>query len=276
VNDYNGYPAIAMGTNKYFNLPSSSNWGSTLFFVTKPTSSSNGVLIDLGNGNLSNNITASSAGTTATFTIVLGSTAQSVSSSSALTLGQYQSLSTRQATTTSGNGYIYTNGVQVATGAMNPANLINRTVNHIGTDYSSSANFYNGNLLEVLLYNNNGYNDGPDLYLSTRYQLPSAAPSAPIISVPTGTLAGPTQVAISTPADCTCRITLDGSTPSSTSPLYSGPINIYYSQNLKAIALKNGLSSSVSSASYTLDSTQWPAPNPSDTTPLQVNVQGPN
>jgi hypothetical protein len=238
--------------------------------------------MDLGNGSVSDNITASAAAPAATFTIVHGSTSAALTGSSALTQGNYQllTMSLNEGGFESNTGRIYTNCVQQTSGTLNTTNNITRTVNHIGTDYSASANFYTGGLLEVMVFSKRiGFGttgNQPNPYLLARYQPLTVVPAAPIISVPSGTLSGPTQVAIATPADCICRYTTDGSTPSSSSPLYQGPINVYYSQTIKAIAIKNGLSSSVSSATYTLDSTQWPAPNPSDTTPLQVNVQAPS
>jgi hypothetical protein len=44
---------------------------------------------------------------------------------------------------------------------------------------------------------------------------------------------------------------------------------------LKAISVKNGISSSVSSATYTLDSATWPAPDAGDPTVLNLNIQVP-
>ena len=69
---------------------------------------------------------------------------------------------------------------------------------------------------------------------------------------------------------------LDGTNPSpSTSPLYQGPINISFSQTLKAIAVVSGVRSAVTTAIYNLDSTKWSAPNPDTTPPLQLNLQLP-
>jgi hypothetical protein len=278
-NDCNGYPGINFGGSQFFNLPSDFAAFSypALYFAAKPTNTSTGVLVDLGSGSVSDNVTGSSNGSASTFTINQGSSASSITASSALTLGQYQSIGMMLPDSGSGIGQIYVNGVQTGSGSLNTANNITRSNNHIGTDYSGSANYYSGGLLEVLAYGN-GSSD-PDIvnaYFLNRYQMLNVIPAAPIISVPTGTLAGATQVAIATPPDCTCYLTQDGSTPSSSSPQYNGPITIYYSQTLKAISIKSGMSSSVASATYTLDSTQWPAPNPSDTTPLQVNIQSPN
>ncbi len=275
-NDYNGFNSVALSTNQYFNLPSDfadipNSW---FYFVTKPTSSSNGVLIDLGNGSASDNVTVSLSSSTPTFTVYTGSSPSSLSASGALTQGQYQVLETCRPF-----GTIYVNSNWVVGGILSAPNNVTRTVNHIGTDYSGTANFYNGGFLEVLGFNGvfgSPSGDPVNVYLQARYQLLSPVPSTPIISVGTATLAGPTQVAIATTPDCTCRFTTDGSTPGSGSPLYTGPMNIYYSQTLNAIAMKNGLSSSVATATYTLDSSQWPAPNSGDMTPLQVNVQAPS
>jgi hypothetical protein len=181
----------------------------------------------------------------------------------------------------SGSGQIITNGTVVGTGSIGTPDNVTRAVNHIGSDYSGSANFYQGNFLEILAFGNSasstGFLDPVELYMHSRYQPLSSTPAAPVISVASGTLPGPTQVAIATAPDCTCRYTTDGSTPTlSSSPLYNGPINVYFSQTLNAISVKNGMSSSVSTAVYLLDSNQWPAPNPSDNTPLQVNVQSPS
>jgi Chitobiase/beta-hexosaminidase C-terminal domain len=283
LDECNGYSAITTGSNAFFNLPSdfSSLPNPWFFFATKPTSTSNGVLLDLGNGSSSDNVTTSSAGSTANFSVTTSGGTNSVSASSALTLGQYQVL--ESAEFNSNYAQILVNDVQAANNLFSfaPA-TVTRTVNHIGTDYSGSANFYSGGFLEILALSDVGLTgsvinlDQVAAYMQSRYQISSTIPAAPIISVGSGTLSGPTQVAIATPADCICRYTTDGSTPSSTSPLYSGPINVFYSQTLNAIALKSGgQSSTVSSASYLLDSTQWPAPNPADTTPLQVNVQSP-
>ncbi len=281
ANDYNGYSTIATTTSKYFNLLSGfSNIPNPIFyFATKPTSTSNGVLIDLGNGSASNNVTASTASPAATLKIYQGSTPSSMTASSGFTNGQYQVISMAQLAA-SGQPHIYIDGLAVSTtGTPTTANSVTRSQNHIGTDSSTAANFYDGKLLEIIGLNGSipggmGSNQ-IDSYLAARYQTAAQIPSAPVISVPTGTLTGPTQVAIAVPADCVCKYTLDGTTPSTGSLLYDGPLNIYYSQTLKAIAIKNDQTSSVASEAYTLDSNQWPAPDAMDNTALQVNVQLP-
>jgi hypothetical protein len=98
----------------------------------------------------------------------------------------------------------------------------------------------------------------------------------PIISVPSGTLDSPTQVAIAGVTGSTVYLTLDGvTTPTTSSPVYVRPIRVNYSLTIKAIALLGGVSSTVSSATYTLNSVRWPAPNPADASSLKINLQLP-
>jgi hypothetical protein len=269
--DYNDFASVTTGSGSFFNLSSGfSNLNPTVYFVTKPLGTTNGYILDIGNGNASDNLTASTNDTDASFTIYSGSTPSSITAPGSLTLGKYQMLSM------SANGYVAVNGIQQATGSLQPMNTIDRTENHIGADYSGASNLYEGGLLEVFLYDaSDADTDLIDLYMLTRYQLLNATPAAPLISVGSTTLDTPTQVAIATPPNCVCKFTTDGSTPTATSTTYTGPINVSYSQTLQAIAFQNGAPSSVASAVYTLDSSRWPAPNPSDTTPLQINLQSP-
>lgn len=82
-------------------------------------------------------------------------------------------------------------------------------------------------------------------------------------------------MAISAPAGATTYFTLDGTTPTTGSNIYSKPLNIYYSQTLKAISVLKGVQSSVSSATYTLNSTEWPAPDAGDPTTLDIQLKLP-
>jgi hypothetical protein len=283
-NDCNGFPGVSFSSSgsQFLNLPSdfaAFNTGAAVFIVTNPPWWSDGNVIDLGNGNDSDNLTVSDSGTTGTFTIVNGSSPESLSSSSALTNGQYQLLEAWQ--DGSSQGYLLNNGTETGNGSLQSANNITRTVNHIGTDYSEAANFYDGNFAEMLVYEKSPgalYSQSQlESYAISRYQLLNAVPEDPIISVPTTTLTAPEQVAIYVPADCICYYTTDGSTPDpGSSPVYTQPITVSYSQTVQAISVKNNVQSpDVVSATYTLDSNQWPAPDPTDTTDLQLNIQSP-
>lgn len=116
-----------------------------------------------------------------------------------------------------------------------------------------------------------------EAYLIGRNQVLTAnASPAPVFSIGTSTLTAPNMVAIEGPSDSVFYYTQDGTAPSpATSPVYTGPINIIYTQTLKAIAVNKGVQSSVTTATYTLDSTNYPAPG-TTSTPLQLDLQLPN
>lgn len=60
-----------------------------------------------------------------------------------------------------------------------------------------------------------------------------------------------TQVSMSAESGAEIRYTLDGSTPTSSSTLYSAPVTLSDTTTVKAIAIKGGVSSSVTSRTYT-------------------------
>ncbi|MDV2687474.1 LamG-like jellyroll fold domain-containing protein, partial [Alkalihalophilus lindianensis] len=77
-----------------------------------------------------------------------GSTANSTTDSSAVTINSYQLLEAMQ--NSFGNtGSIYNNGVLEATGTQNAAGNVTRTTNLIGRDYSNSV-FFQGDIAEIL------------------------------------------------------------------------------------------------------------------------------
>ena len=60
-----------------------------------------------------------------------------------------------------------------------------------------------------------------------------------------------TQVSMSAEAGATIHYTLDGTVPTAESTLYEGPITLSETTTVKAIAIKDGVSSSVTSRTYT-------------------------
>ena len=60
-----------------------------------------------------------------------------------------------------------------------------------------------------------------------------------------------TQVTMSAEAGATIHYTLDGSTPTSASTVYSGPVTLSETTTVKAVAVKDGVTSSVTSRTYT-------------------------
>jgi hypothetical protein len=79
--------------------------------------------------------------------------------------------------------------------------------------------------------------------------------AAPALSVAAGTYTTIQTVAITdTTTGASIYYTLDGSTPTSSSTLYTGPITVGVSETINAIGIENGFtSSSVASAAYTIN-----------------------
>lgn len=268
------------GVSQFLTLPSGfANFpGASIFLVVRPNTPSTGArFFDFGNGPESNNIYMSQPSTSgADLHVYSGSTDSSVSSASAITVGQFQLIEGSYNGTNTAT--LFTNGLQDAQStSMQTANVIARSRNYIG-QASGSGNFYSGKIAEVLMYSTQltaAQRIAIEAYLMQKYQTLSVTPSTPIISVAGGTLSGPTNVAIASQPGTVTFVTTDGTTPTTTSPVYSGPLNVYYSQTVKAMSILNGVPSSVASATYTLDSSQWPAPNPGDTTAPTINLQLP-
>lgn len=96
-------------------------------------------------------------------------------------------------------------------------------------------------------------NHGKAIYLNQillGYEIPAAV-EAPHFSVAEGSLFNPTKVAISTlTEDASIYYTLDGTEPTDTSTLYTDSILVSATTTIKAIAVKDGVSSEVSTVTY--------------------------
>ncbi|MBR5436905.1 MAG: chitobiase/beta-hexosaminidase C-terminal domain-containing protein [Muribaculaceae bacterium] len=90
---------------------------------------------------------------------------------------------------------------------------------------------------------------------SATYTINTAtAPAAPTFSPAAGTYATAQTVSIScATSGATIYYTANGSTPTTSSAKYTVPISVSSSMTLKAIAVKNGVSSAVSTAAYVID-----------------------
>ncbi|MBX9878274.1 MAG: chitobiase/beta-hexosaminidase C-terminal domain-containing protein [Candidatus Obscuribacterales bacterium] len=269
------------GTSQFLNLPTGfSNFasGMSIFLVVRPdTPSTDARFFELGNGPSNNNIYMSQPSSTgADLHVYNGSTDSSVTSSSAIAIGQFQLLEGIYNGTSTAT--VYTNGTQGAQNtSMQTAVNISRLQNYIGRA-SGLGGFYSGKIAEILIYPTqltSTQRSAVESYYIQKYQTLSVVPVTPTISVAGGTLSGPTDVAVASQPGTITYITTDGSTPTTSSTVYSGPLSVYYSQTVKAISVRDGVQSSVASATYVLDSSQWPAPNPGDTTPPTINLQLP-
>ncbi|MCC7124243.1 MAG: chitobiase/beta-hexosaminidase C-terminal domain-containing protein [Acidobacteria bacterium] len=111
----------------------------------------------------------------------------------------------------------------------------------------------------------------PSAVASETYVVQQGTIAAPVISPAGGTITGPTSVAItSATAGAVIRVTQDGSTPTSASPLYSGPVTVSTSVTVRARAFASGLpDSAVTTAVFTRQTTADSPPAISWLTPAE-------
>jgi hypothetical protein len=149
-----------------------------------------------------------------------------------------------------------------------------RMTNSAGTWRSTVNGLSSGNVLDYwFTYEKSGPQyDTP--HFSYTVGGGSTTVAAPTFSPPGGTYSTTQTVTISSAtAGATIRYTVDGSTPTASSPQYTAPISVPASRTVNAIALKSGsTTSAVSSASYTIG-TQAGCPTQSDTPNFGSNVR---
>ncbi len=133
-----------------------------------------------------------------------------------------------------------------------------------GTTPTTSSTLYSGPItvsstetLEAIAVET-GYSNSPAT--SAAYTITSPLP-APAFSIAAGTYATAQTVAISdSTAGATFYYTTNGTTPTTSSTLYSGPITVNSTETLEAIAVETGYTNSpASSVTYTI-TPQMPAP----------------
>jgi len=149
-----------------------------------------------------------------------------------------------------------------------------RMTNGAGTWRTTVNGLSSGNVLDYwFTYEKSGPQYDTPHFSYTQGQSTTTV-AAPTFSPPGGTYASAQTVTISSAtAGATIRYTVDGSTPTASSPLYSGPISVPASRTVNAIATKSGSTdSAVSSASYTIG-TQAGCPTQSDTPNFGPNVR---
>lgn len=242
----NGLPAVGFsGTNQHLVLPSGfANFtnGASIFVVTKPTSytaSAHFVYFGTDASGTNSLILQQdlSAGAVA-LTAFNGASASAVSASGALTSGQYQLL---EATDTGGGspvGTIFTNGTQMASGSLYGLNNVTRTNNYIGGRGTSYT--FAGQIAEIIVFSralSAIERADVEAYIYGKFGI-GASPqlSAPVISPKAGVFATSQAVSISGPPGSSIFITTDGTNPTTSSTLYSGPVTISSTTTLKAIA----------------------------------------
>ncbi len=150
-----------------------------------------------------------------------------------------------------------------------------RMTNGSGTWRTTVNGLSSGNVLDYwFTYEKNGPQYDTPHFSYTVGGGGTTTVAAPTFSPPGGTYSAAQTVTISSAtAGATIRYTVDGSTPTASSTLYSGPISVPNSRTVNAIALKSGSTTSpVSSASYTIG-TQAGCPTQSDTPNFGPNVR---
>ncbi|MDX2105782.1 MAG: chitobiase/beta-hexosaminidase C-terminal domain-containing protein [Candidatus Melainabacteria bacterium] len=277
----NGKPAVSFdGISQFLALSSGISdltAGASIFAVVKPIGSVSATLFTMGN-NPDDSVSLLTLTDQVELDAYNSTTSSSVvSASSSLAQDLFQAVDAVH--DGAGSADINLDALNIGSGSVQNLTNTSRTFNFIGTD-APVTTFFQGQLAELLVYSRPVTSvERADIqaYLINKFQLSTAQNiPAPIFSMAGGTVFGPVRIAISARPDCDVFYTLDGTTPSSGSTLYSGPINISFTQNLQAIAIsQDGISSSVTSETYTLNATDFPAPDPLDTSPLQIELQLP-
>ncbi len=271
------------GSNDYMILTSGLSdltAGMSIFAVVKPVGTGTATVVTAGNSGPANMASLQTINTQAKFNAYNSTTASNVTTpTSSVVLGNFQLIDVVHDGSASAD--LSVKSISRVVGTVQNLTNTSRAQNYLGTDGSIST-FFSGQIAELLIYDRGvTISEAADIraYLTNKFQLLTATSTPdPLLSAGTGTLDHPTGIGIASNNDAEVWYTLDGTTPSAgggTSVQYTGPVWISYTRTLKAIAVAKGVSSNVVSATYTLDSVRYPAPDPSDTRPLNINLQLP-
>lgn len=131
-----------------------------------------------------------------------------------------------------------------------------RMTNNAGTWQKTVGALSSGTVIEYwFTYEKSGPQYDTPHFTYTHGSAPAQV-ATPTFSPPGGAYTSAQTVTITTAtAGATIRYTVDGSTPTASSPLYSGPISVPTSRTINAIGIKAGLTNSATgSATYTIGS----------------------
>lgn len=272
------------GTTQYLSLPTGFadfTSGSTWFAVVAPLSPIDMPILDLGQGASGNDILLmTGAASSAPYLKVWHDTSFSSNAAAPMPMkrGPAEVLEavTSAGTTSCSSTALLMGSRGTQNTSMLSIPIVTRNANYIGQfSTAAGAKFY-GKLLELLVYNTSlqvGDRQAVREYLIRRYRLNDSIPPAPTFNVAAGTLSAPQAVALGPNRGCgVTRYTLDGSQPTLASPVYRGPIWVYYSETINAFTTEHGVSGPTSSATYSLNPATYPAPSGSDSTAPGITI----
>ncbi|HEY9756551.1 MAG TPA: chitobiase/beta-hexosaminidase C-terminal domain-containing protein [Oculatellaceae cyanobacterium] len=280
INDLPAVSFVSGTSGNFLSVPSGVSGfsaGASMFIVAKPKALTAGSqILSLGSsGSMDNAVTVSinSSGEPTLSVYDSSGSPTSASSSTAFSTTAFHLYEFVQSGTTA---TLFIDGKQVGQNtAMNSLPSGTMTGSFIGQSISG-GNYFSGDIAEVMVYNtalSQSTRSALEAFLLHKYQLPQQ-PVPPLFSAASGTLPAPTQLVISAPANATVYYTTDGTNATTSSNLYNAPIDILYSQTVKAISVNGDQQSAETTASYVLDSTLFPAPA-SGGPAMQINLTEP-
>ena len=238
---------------------STSSSSATIYYTTDGTTPTSNSSVYSGPITVSNTQTIQAIAVAGTSTSASGSATYTITQTApapafSLASGTYTSAQTVTITTVSASSTFTgsTTGGSTAT----PVTTIYYTTN--GTTPTASSSVYTGPITvtasETLQAITTASGYSPSAPVSATYTI-NATAGAPVFSPAGGTYSSAQTVTISTTTpSATIYYTTNGSTPTTSSPAYSGPITVSTTETLKAIVVASGSSTSTpGSAAYTIN-----------------------